>query len=69
MRPPLLRSALQDLLADAIASYPQSQDGAWWLPASYGGSAPTLERAAELDAAERRSAPSAVPAAAGGDSA
>ena len=50
----ILRSALQDLLADAIASYPQSQVGAWWLPASYGGSAPTLERAAELDAAERR---------------
>src|SRR3954451_2844829 len=50
-----LRSALQDLLADAIASYPQRQDGAWWLPTSYGGSAPTVERAAELDAPERRS--------------
>src|SRR3954449_11890730 len=49
-----LRSALQDLLTDAIASYPQRQDGAGWLPASYGGSAPSLERAAELDAAERR---------------
>jgi 1-acyl-sn-glycerol-3-phosphate acyltransferase len=49
-----LRLALQDLLAASITSYPQHQDGAWWLPASYGGSAPTLERAAELDAAERR---------------
>ncbi len=49
-----LRSALQDLLAASIAAYPQHQDGAWWLPASYGGSAPTLERAAELDAVERR---------------
>jgi len=49
-----LRVALQDLLAASITAYPQHQDGAWWLPASYGGSAPTLERAAELDAAERR---------------
>ena len=49
-----LRVALQDLLAASIAAYPQHQDGAWWLPASYGGSAPTLERAAELDAVERR---------------
>jgi 1-acyl-sn-glycerol-3-phosphate acyltransferase len=49
-----LGAALQDLLAASIAAYPQHQDGAWWLPASYGGSAPTLERAAELDTAERR---------------
>src|SRR6478736_4343890 len=35
-----LRLALQDLLAASITSYPQHQDGAWWLPASYGGSAP-----------------------------
>jgi 1-acyl-sn-glycerol-3-phosphate acyltransferase len=49
-----LRTALQDLLAASIAAYPQHQDGAWWLPTSYGGSAPTLERAAELDVAERR---------------
>ena len=27
--------------------------GAWWLPASYGGSAPTLEEAARLDAEEK----------------
>jgi 1-acyl-sn-glycerol-3-phosphate acyltransferase len=49
-----LRVALQGLLAATIAAYPQREDGAWWLPASYGGSAPTLARAAELDAAERR---------------
>jgi hypothetical protein len=49
-----LRTTMQGLLADSIAAYPQHQDGAWWVPASYGGSAPTLERAAELDAAERR---------------
>ena len=49
-----LRTALQGLLDEAITSYPQHEEGAWWVPASYGGSAPTLERAAELDAEERR---------------
>jgi 1-acyl-sn-glycerol-3-phosphate acyltransferase len=49
-----LREALQGLLAESIAAYPQHEPGAWWVPASYGGSAPTLERAGELDAAERR---------------
>jgi 1-acyl-sn-glycerol-3-phosphate acyltransferase len=49
-----LRQTLQDLLAETIAAYPQREDGAWWLPASYGGTAPSLERAAELDAEERR---------------
>jgi hypothetical protein len=49
-----LREALQALLAESIAAYPQHEPGAWWVPASYGGSAPSLERAAELDAAERR---------------
>jgi 1-acyl-sn-glycerol-3-phosphate acyltransferase len=49
-----LRTSLQDLLAASIAAYPQQEPGAWWLPASYGGSAPTLARAAELDAEERR---------------
>jgi 1-acyl-sn-glycerol-3-phosphate acyltransferase len=50
----VLRRSLQDLLAASIAAYPQHEPGAWWLPASYGGAAPTLERAAELDAEERR---------------
>jgi 1-acyl-sn-glycerol-3-phosphate acyltransferase len=49
-----LREALQGLLAESIAAYPQHEPGAWWLPASYGGSAPSLERATELDAAEKR---------------
>jgi 1-acyl-sn-glycerol-3-phosphate acyltransferase len=49
-----LREALQGLLAESIAAYPQHEPGAWWLPASFGGSAPSLERAAELDAEERR---------------
>jgi 1-acyl-sn-glycerol-3-phosphate acyltransferase len=49
-----LREAMSGLLAESIAAYPQHEVGAWWLPASYGGTAPTLERAAELDVAERR---------------
>jgi len=50
----VLKSALQGLLDDAITSYPQHAEGAWWVPASYGGSAPTLAEAALLDAEERR---------------
>jgi 1-acyl-sn-glycerol-3-phosphate acyltransferase len=50
----LLRATLQGLLAEAIGSYPQHEEGAWWLPASYGGGAPTLEEAARMDAEERR---------------
>ena len=48
-----LHAAMTGLLDEAIAAYPQPEPGAWWLPARYGGTAPTLERAAELDAAER----------------
>ena len=44
---------MSGLLDEAIRSYPQHEPGAWWLPASYGGTAPTLERAAVLDAEER----------------
>jgi 1-acyl-sn-glycerol-3-phosphate acyltransferase len=49
-----LKRSLQTLLDESIRSYPQHEDGAWWVPASYGGTAPTLEEAARLDAAERR---------------
>jgi 1-acyl-sn-glycerol-3-phosphate acyltransferase len=49
-----LQASLQALLDDAITSYPQHVEGAWWAPASYGGTAPTLAEAADLDAAERR---------------
>jgi len=50
-----LRSRLEDLLADAIDAYPAQEQppGSWWLPASRGGSAPTPERAAEMDAEEK----------------
>jgi 1-acyl-sn-glycerol-3-phosphate acyltransferase len=50
----VLRTTLQGLLAEAIGSYPQHEEGAWWVPASFGGTAPTLEEAARLDAEERR---------------
>jgi hypothetical protein len=49
-----LKSVLQGLLREVITSYPDQEPGAWWLPASYGGSAPTLAQAAALDAEERR---------------
>jgi 1-acyl-sn-glycerol-3-phosphate acyltransferase len=49
-----LKAALQGLLDAAITAYPQHEEGAWWVPASYGGSAPTLDEAARLDAEERR---------------
>ena len=39
------------LLDEVIAGYPTEPD-AWWMPARLGGSAPTLEKAAELEAAE-----------------
>jgi 1-acyl-sn-glycerol-3-phosphate acyltransferase len=50
----ILRSQMQALLADSIAAYPQHEPGAWWLPAAYGGTAPTPEEAALLDVEERR---------------
>jgi len=51
-----LHSAMTAQLDAAIRAYPTEEQppGAWWLPASYGGSAPTPERAKELDAAELR---------------
>jgi 1-acyl-sn-glycerol-3-phosphate acyltransferase len=48
-----LKAALSALLDDAIRTYPQHQPGAWWVPASYGGTAPTLQEAARLDAEEK----------------
>ena len=50
-----LKGALSGLLDEAISGYPQHQPGAWWVPASYGGSAPSLAEAARIDAAERAS--------------
>lgn len=44
------------LLDETIRAFPdQPRDEAdrWWVPRAYGGTAPTLEEAAALDAAER----------------
>ena len=51
-----LKARMQELLAEAIASYPVEEQppGSWWVPASRGGSAPTLEEAVVLDGAEKR---------------
>ncbi|SFR13038.1 1-acyl-sn-glycerol-3-phosphate acyltransferases [Lentzea waywayandensis] len=45
----VLRKRMQDLLDTAQASYP-TEPGAWWAPAHLGGTAPTPEEAAALDA-------------------
>ncbi len=44
------------LLDATIRAYPEDEQppGSWWLPASYGGSAPTPEEALKLDADEKR---------------
>jgi 1-acyl-sn-glycerol-3-phosphate acyltransferase len=52
-----LRSVMAGMLDESIRSYPEQPAGAWWLPASYGGGAPTPDEAERLDReelAERR---------------
>ncbi len=51
-----LHKVMSGLLDEAIRAYPADEQppGSWWLPAEYGGSAPTLEEAARLDAEEKR---------------
>ena len=51
-----LREAMSALLDRTIQAYPADEQppGCWWLPASYGGSAPTPEAAAVLDVEEKR---------------
>ena len=62
-----LHKRLQTLLDEAIDAYPDQEQppGSWWLPASRGGSAPTPQRALEMDAEEKakRAARKAKPAA------
>ena len=50
-----LHRRLAALLDDAIEAYPDDEQppGSWWLPASRGGSAPTPERAKELELEEK----------------
>ena len=51
-----LHRVMSSMLDETIRTYPADEQppGSWWLPARYGGSAPTLEEAAVLDAAEKR---------------
>ena len=51
-----LKAVMADLLDETIRAYPADEQppGSWWLPAAYGGSAPTLEEAARMDAEEKR---------------
>jgi hypothetical protein len=42
------------LLDESIRAYPECPPGAWWVPASYGGTAPSPAEAERLDAAERK---------------
>jgi len=46
-----LRAELQSLVAGLQADYPDDGAGQWWQPRALGGTAPTPEEAAELDAA------------------
>jgi 1-acyl-sn-glycerol-3-phosphate acyltransferase len=51
-----LRAVMSTMLDEAIKSYPAEEQppGSWWLPAAYGGSAPTPEEAKQLDRDELR---------------
>lgn len=47
-----LKATMVTLLDETIRAYPEMPAGAWWLPASYGGGAPTPKEAAEIYAEE-----------------
>lgn len=51
-----LKQRMSVLLDEAIEGYPAAErpEGAWWVPARFGGSAPTLEEATALEAEEKR---------------
>lgn len=51
-----LHAQMSRLLDETIRAYPADEQppGSWWLPASYGGTAPTPEEAKRLDAEEKR---------------
>ncbi|GAA3156971.1 lysophospholipid acyltransferase family protein [Planomonospora alba] len=50
-----LRERMSDLLDRAQRSYPEIPPGVWWQPRHLGGTAPTPEEAAAMDAAEAES--------------
>ncbi|MEU4193421.1 lysophospholipid acyltransferase family protein [Kribbella sp. NPDC026611] len=47
-----LRTTMAGMLDETIRAYPEQPAGAWWLPAAYGGGAPTPEEAERLDQEE-----------------
>jgi 1-acyl-sn-glycerol-3-phosphate acyltransferase len=47
-----LRSTMAGMLDETIRAYPEQPAGAWWLPAAYGGIAPTPAEAERLDREE-----------------
>jgi 1-acyl-sn-glycerol-3-phosphate acyltransferase len=49
-----LRERMKVLLDQTIKAYPQTEDGAWWMPRSHGGTAPTPEEAEVLDREDKR---------------
>lgn len=52
-----LRERMSQLLDRAQRTYPEIPPGVWWQPTHLGGTAPTPEEAAAMDAAERRRRP------------
>jgi 1-acyl-sn-glycerol-3-phosphate acyltransferase len=51
-----LQARMEKMLDELITAHPADEQppGSWWLPASYGGSAPTPDEAAAMYAEERR---------------
>lgn len=49
-----LRATMQTLLDEAQSSYPDDGTGTWWQPAHLGGTAPTPEEAAVVEAERQR---------------
>jgi len=51
-----LKRRMEAMLDRLIRNYPAEEQppGAWWVPKEYGGSAPTLQEAADMYAEERR---------------
>jgi 1-acyl-sn-glycerol-3-phosphate acyltransferase len=49
-----LQTTMSGLLDTTIRSYRDREDGAWWMPRSYGGTAPTPAEAERLDVDEKR---------------
>jgi 1-acyl-sn-glycerol-3-phosphate acyltransferase len=49
-----LRSEMTSILDKTIRTYPQHEDGAWWVPQAYGGTAPSRAEAARIERAEAR---------------